>query len=410
MKRLWRCCFLVSAESHALSLNFVVVAFMSAEEWAMFRKWPRELWCGNCTLLSHAHTIRSCVLWLTRRVPLADVKRVTRSALRDDNCQFCLGWTDIEWSLYKCNLQRKEKRKQKKFDKVQWESISSEDSLAVDPEDSEDTAEEESEMESGSLKSVATRFSTKRITAPRDSDHEPSPAPAKRSQRDNDGSYDDLNCQSNQGQGDSSREERSHEHLSDSWSRKGSSVDSGSSWSHSSTEFRTVCPAGSRSSADRSPAWSSSSLSWTTAGEGLAGSGSSQSWTTADCPAGVGTWGAGLPQTSTLDKVPTWAGDPRVWVQLESVPLGTRLLQTGPDRQWQFLLTEGTCFGQEAQSSWSWLWEPDYCRQSGSCFLQEPDILWQVSVYERSDQYCNPVCLELRPQCTLECHWKKNCW
>ena len=22
----------------------------------------------------------------------------------------------------------------------------------------------------------------------------------------------------------------------------------------------------------------------------------------------------------------------------------------------------------------------------------------------------NPVCLELRPQCTLECHWRKNCW
>ena len=22
----------------------------------------------------------------------------------------------------------------------------------------------------------------------------------------------------------------------------------------------------------------------------------------------------------------------------------------------------------------------------------------------------NPVCPELRPQCTLECHWRKNCW
>ena len=22
----------------------------------------------------------------------------------------------------------------------------------------------------------------------------------------------------------------------------------------------------------------------------------------------------------------------------------------------------------------------------------------------------NPGCLELRPQCTLECHWRKNCW
>ena len=29
-------------------------------------------------------------------------------------------------------------------------------------------------------------------------------------------------------------------------------------------------------------------------------------------------------------------------------------------------------------------------------------IQWQSSV--------NPVCLELRPQCTLECHWRKNCW
>ena len=22
----------------------------------------------------------------------------------------------------------------------------------------------------------------------------------------------------------------------------------------------------------------------------------------------------------------------------------------------------------------------------------------------------NPVCLELRPKCTLECQWKNNCW
>ena len=22
----------------------------------------------------------------------------------------------------------------------------------------------------------------------------------------------------------------------------------------------------------------------------------------------------------------------------------------------------------------------------------------------------NPVCLELRPQCSLECHWRMNCW
>ena len=90
---------------------------------------------------------------------------------RDDNCRYWLGLTDTEWKLYGCNLQRKKKRKPRKIDKVQCESTSSEDSLVVDPADSEDTAaEEDSEMESGSLKSMVTRVSTKRIAVPWDSD------------------------------------------------------------------------------------------------------------------------------------------------------------------------------------------------------------------------------------------------
>ena len=33
----------------------------------------------------------------------------------------------------------------------------------------------------------------------------------------------------------------------------------------------------------------------------------------------------------------------------------------------------------------------------------EPMVIqWQCSG--------NPVCLELRPQCILECHWRENCW
>ena len=66
----------------------------------------------------------------------------------------------------------------------------------MNPEDSEDKAAEESKIESGSLKSVVTRVSTKRIAALLDSDHELSLAPAKRSQKDDDRSHEDRNCHS----------------------------------------------------------------------------------------------------------------------------------------------------------------------------------------------------------------------
>ena len=65
---------------------------------------------------------------------------------RDSNCQYCINWSDIECSLYERNLQQKGKMRQKKLDK-NAASVSLEDSLAVDPEDLEDTTAEESEME-----------------------------------------------------------------------------------------------------------------------------------------------------------------------------------------------------------------------------------------------------------------------
>ena len=82
---------------------------------------------------------------------------------RESNCLYCLNMSDIEWSLYGHNLQRKEKRKQMELDKVQCaESVSSEDSLAVEPEDSENTAVEESEVEdSGNLKSAVMKVLSK---------------------------------------------------------------------------------------------------------------------------------------------------------------------------------------------------------------------------------------------------------
>ena len=162
---------------------------------ATFRNRPQALWGRNSTPLSHVHTF-VCLMTHTTCVPCVEV------CTRDDNCHFCLGWSDIEWSLYERNLQKKENRKQKKLDKIQCESVSSEDSLAVNPEESEDTAAEESEMESGSVKSVVARVSTKRITAPWDSDHEPSPAPAKRSQRDRDMRNEDQNHHSDRGRDD----------------------------------------------------------------------------------------------------------------------------------------------------------------------------------------------------------------
>ena len=38
---------------------------------------------------------------------------------RDDNCKFCLGCDDVFWDLYEKNLARKERKKQKKIEKLQ---------------------------------------------------------------------------------------------------------------------------------------------------------------------------------------------------------------------------------------------------------------------------------------------------
>ena len=42
---------------------------------------------------------------------------------RNLNCQYCINWSDIEWSLYERSLQRKGKRRQKKLDKMQHKSL-----------------------------------------------------------------------------------------------------------------------------------------------------------------------------------------------------------------------------------------------------------------------------------------------
>ena len=85
--------------------------------------------------------------------------------MRDDKCHFRLGWSDIECSVYECNLRKKEQRKQKKLHKIQRDSVSSEDSMAMDPaEEFEDMVAEESGVESVSVKSLVTKVPAKRIS------------------------------------------------------------------------------------------------------------------------------------------------------------------------------------------------------------------------------------------------------
>ena len=47
----------------------------------------------------------------------------------------------------------------------------------------------------------------------------------------------------------------------------------------------------------------------------------------------------------------------------------------------------------------------EQCQWKSKCHVAYPEPVvfqWQSSGI--------PMCLELRPQCTLECHWRKNCW
>ena len=173
--------------------------------------------------------------------------------------------------------------------------------------------------------------------------------------------------------------------------------------SRNSTESQADPPAGvgssrNRTTADEGPAGvcSSWSRSGTTAGEGPAGASSSQSWTTADCPAGLVLEGTRLLQINTLDTVPPGAIRLRMGgFSWSRVPWGLDCCEPG-FRPCDFLLWQGRFFCRKVQSSWSWLWEPDYRRQlswSGLSeldyrrhFLWEPDILRHVSGHEFWEQ------------------------
>ena len=157
--------------------------------------------------------------------------------------------------------------------------------------------------------SLLTRVLSKRIAVPWDTDHEASPAPAKRLKKDDDRGQEDQNRPSNRGQDDSHRERHSHKRSSSSRSSNGSSAGSGPSWSHSLSKSRADRPAGvgssgnwttadegpagvdssrRRTTTDRSPAGVGSFWNWTTTGEGPARASSSWSSTTMYHPAGVG--------------------------------------------------------------------------------------------------------------------------
>ena len=88
--------------------------------------------------------------------------------------------------------------------------------------------------------------------------------------------------------------------------------------------------------------------------------------------------GTDLLRTSTLDTVPLGAGIQEFGFSWGRFPWEPVYRELGLRQCW-FLLREGSCLGQEAQSSWGWFWEPVYHRQSGGLFLREPDYHWQAS-------------------------------
>ena len=143
------------------------------------------------------------------------------------------------------------------------------------------------------------------IALPWDMDHEVSPAPAKRLERDDERGHKDRNRRSDRGQDDSRWERHSHKRSSSSQSSKGNLAGSGSSRSCSSTESEDDCPAGV-----------TSSRNWTTRDEGPAGVGSSWSQTTTD------SWSHFL-RGPDCHRQTLWAIRLRVGLQLEPLPLGT---------------------------------------------------------------------------------------
>ena len=228
---------------------------------------------------------------------------------RDLNFQYCINWSDIEWSLHESNLQQKGKKRQKKLDKMQRQSLQKTPlQLALKIQRTRQQRNRRWKiLEVRS--SLLTRVLSKRIAFPWDRTHEASPAPAKRLKRDDDRGHEDQNRPSDRGQDDSHQERHSHKWSSSSLSSNGSSAGSGPSRSRRLAESQADLPAGvgssgnwiaaeegpagidsswSRTTAERSPAGVGSFRNWTTAGEGPAEASSSRSSTTMDRPAGVG--------------------------------------------------------------------------------------------------------------------------
>ena len=238
---------------------------------------------------------------------------------RDSNCQYCINWSDIEWSLFERNLQRKGYRRQKKLDKTQLQSLwKTPWQLALKIQKTRQQRNQRWKILEVSLslltKSRPKGFLSRGIWTMRCHQHLP------RGWREMViGVTGAWNRCSDSGQDDSHRERHFHKRSSSSWSSKGNLAGSGSSRSCSSTESQADCPAGvassrnwttrdegpagvgssqSRTTSDRSPAEVGSSRNRTTMGKGPAGANSSWSSTTADHPAGVASWG----DRTTTDK------------------------------------------------------------------------------------------------------------
>ena len=105
---------------------------------------------------------------------------------RDSNCQYCINWSDIKWSVYDRNLQRKGKRRQKKLDKMQRQSLQKTPwqlALKIQKTWQQKNCRWKILEVSSSL---FTRVPSKRIAVPVDTDHKASPALTKRLKRDDD--------------------------------------------------------------------------------------------------------------------------------------------------------------------------------------------------------------------------------
>ena len=310
-KRLWRLLLWISAAPSAISLSllFGLRWLQQENEWHSWSGYRRHgTWALCFDLCSHFriayHTHYMCA-------PCRH-NEGHQEYNRDLNFQYCINWSGIEWSLHESNLQQKGKKRQKKLDKMQRQSLQKTPwQLALKIQKARQQRNQRWKiLEVRS--SLLTRVLSKRIAVPWDT--------VIRTMRRHQhlsrgwretmiGGHEDQNCPSDRGQDDTHRVRNSHKRSSSSRSSNGSSAGSSPSRSRSLAESRADCPAGVGSSGnwtnsdegpagvdssqrwttvDRSPAGVGSFWNWTTAGEGPAGASSSWSSTTMDHPAGVG--------------------------------------------------------------------------------------------------------------------------